>query len=173
VWWPLPQLIAVNKVCSRLAVSGRWATARNRADRGSQSCLLTQTTGEKTTVLLIKYQHQDWRSNSRTTKTEIAWFLDQKFLFFYSFIYLFYFFSFSNYVFFFVFFLLLFFSLFSFLLWWYNFTATHQTSTTGLDSEGMTSELLRLKLYFIWTCDFFSFLLFSFSPFFFLFALSL
>jgi hypothetical protein len=29
-------------------------------DSGSQSCLLTQPPCKTTTVLLIKYQHQDW-----------------------------------------------------------------------------------------------------------------
>jgi hypothetical protein len=79
----------------------------------------------------------------------MSWFLDLKFLFFYSFVYLFYF-----LIIFFSFLLLLFFP-----LWWDNDRLTTQTPTPGLDAEGVTPELLRLKLYCIWTWDIFFFFL--------------
>jgi hypothetical protein len=80
-----------------------------------------------------------WRSNTRTTKIEMSLFLDLKFSFF---IVLCIFFIFLN--------IFFFFSL----------------PTPELDAEGVTTELLRLKLYCIWTWDFFFLLFLSYFSFF-------
>jgi hypothetical protein len=39
-------------------------------------------------------------------------------------------------------------------LWWDNGRTSSQTPTPGLEDEGLTSKLLRLKLYCIWTWGF-------------------
>jgi hypothetical protein len=104
------------------------------------------------------------RCNTTTTKTRMAWFLDLKLLFFYSFIDLFWFFFliFFFFSFFIMFCFVLFLLLLLFFLWWDNDRTITQTPTPGLEAEGVTPELLRLKLYCIWTWDFFSFLSFFF-----------
>jgi hypothetical protein len=40
-------------------------------------------------------------------------------------------------------------------LWWDNDRTTSETPSPGLEAEGLTPKLLRLKLYCIWTGDFF------------------
>jgi hypothetical protein len=45
--------------------------------------------------------------------------------------------------------------LFFFPLWWDNIRTTYETSSPGLEAEGLTPKLLRLKLYCIWTWGFF------------------
>jgi hypothetical protein len=46
---------------------------------------------------------------------------------------------------------------FIFPLWWDNYRTTTEAPSPGLEAEGWTSELLRLKLYCIWTWRFFHF----------------
>jgi hypothetical protein len=59
---------------------------------------------------------------------------------------------------------LVWFGFFSFFpLWWDNDKTTSETPSPGLEAEGRTPKLLRLKLYCIWTWRFFLyFILFSF-----------
>jgi hypothetical protein len=47
---------------------------------------------------------------------------------------------------------------FCFPLWWNNDRTTSETPSLGLEAEGLTPKLLRLKLYCIWTWNFFSIL---------------
>jgi hypothetical protein len=51
-------------------------------------------------------------------------------------------------------------------LWWKNDRTTSETPSPGLEAEGLTPKLLRLKLYYIWTWRFilFYFILFTFQP---------
>jgi hypothetical protein len=58
-------------------------------------------------------------------------------------------------------FVLVWFVLFGFFpLWWDNDRTTSNTSSPGLEAEGLTPKLLRLKLYCIWTWRFFYFFIF-------------
>jgi hypothetical protein len=77
---------------------------------------------------------------------------------------------------FFLFSVVLFYFVFSsiFTLWWDNHRTTSEAPSPGLEAEGRTPKLLRLKLYCIWTWRFFIFLftyLFSFLFIYFLFFL--
>jgi hypothetical protein len=51
-------------------------------------------------------------------------------------------------------------------LWWDNDRTTSETPSPGLEAEGLTPKLLRLKLYCIWTWRFLNYFYFYFISFF-------
>jgi hypothetical protein len=65
-----------------------------------------------------------------------------------------------------------FFSFGFFPLWWDNDRTTSESPSPGLQAEGLTPKLLRLKLYCIWTWRLFNFLIFIYFYFFIIFFLN-
>jgi hypothetical protein len=121
---------AISKASSNswLTAAGRWASA---SDRHSQSCLQT----------FFSFFLFLWCDNNRTRigSWKIKFNLNLGFLFcFCCFVVCFFYFVF-----------------WFFPLWWDNDRTTSETLSPGLEAEGLTPKLLRLKLYCIWTLGFF------------------
>jgi hypothetical protein len=133
--------ISINNASSnsKWTAVGRWATA---SDGHSQNCLQTlfflSSFDETTTELHLQAE--------KLTETVLHLNWDTLWVFFC--------------------FVLFCFVLF-FPLWWENGRTTSDTPSPGLEAEGRTPKLLRLKLYCIWTWRFFSFIylfIYLFNP---------
>jgi hypothetical protein len=81
--------LLINKACNSrlLTVGGRWAAARHRTDRGSQSCLLNQPPARQQQSYCLNTNTRTgcWRSNTVTRKTETSLFLNLGIFFLFSF----------------------------------------------------------------------------------------
>jgi hypothetical protein len=127
--------ICINKASSNswLTAAGRWTTA---SDSHSQNCLQT-----------LFFSPYFWWDNNRTTPAcwKIYW---NSIAFELGTFYAVFLFG------------LVWFGFFP--LWWDNDRTTSETPYPGLEAEGLTPKLLRLKLYCIWTWRFFNFLILIF-----------
>jgi hypothetical protein len=121
---------------SRLTAAGRWATA---SDSHSQTCLQAIFFFFFLSLPLMRQQLNYTCMLKNLLKLHCIWTWDTLWCFgFFCFLFL-------------------------FPLRWDNDRTTSETPSPGLEAEGLTPKLLRLKLYCIWTWRFILFILFYFS----------